>query len=55
MKHNAVSASEIERKLRTSEIPVIARIEDDAVLIDLRTVQESEEDRLIEMLVAALG
>ena len=48
------SASEIERKLRTAETPVITRIEDDAVLIDLRTVQEDEEDRLIEMIVKAL-
>ncbi len=55
IRHNAVSASEIERKLRMSETPVIARIEDDAVLIDLRTVQGSEEDWLIEVMVAALG
>ncbi len=54
IRHNAVSASEIEHKLRTTETPVIARIEDDAVLIDLRTVQDGEEDRLMEMLVAAL-
>jgi L-seryl-tRNA(Ser) seleniumtransferase len=48
------SAAEIERKLRTAETPVITRIEDDAVLIDLRTVQEDEEDRLIAMIVEAL-
>jgi L-seryl-tRNA(Ser) seleniumtransferase len=48
------STSAIERKLRTAETPVITRIEDDAVLIDLRTVQEDEEDRLIEMIVEAL-
>jgi L-seryl-tRNA(Ser) seleniumtransferase len=49
-----VSASEIESKLRRSQTPVIARIENDAVLIDLRTVQEDEDDRLIEMLARAL-
>ncbi|HUR98288.1 MAG TPA: L-seryl-tRNA(Sec) selenium transferase, partial [Pyrinomonadaceae bacterium] len=37
-----LSTSELERKLRTGETPVIARIENDKVLIDLRTVQESE-------------
>jgi L-seryl-tRNA(Ser) seleniumtransferase len=49
-----VSASEIENKLRHAETPVIARIENDAVMIDLRTVQEDEEERLVEMITAAL-
>ncbi len=52
--HRTLSSSEIERKLRMSGTPVIARIENDALLIDLRTVHESEEDRLVEMLAAAL-
>jgi L-seryl-tRNA(Ser) seleniumtransferase len=48
--HPALSASEIESRLRMGETPVIARIENDKVLLDLRTVQESEERRLIEIL-----
>jgi L-seryl-tRNA(Ser) seleniumtransferase len=43
------SPSEIERLLRTAETPVIARIENDRVLIDLRTVEESEEELLVEI------
>ncbi len=54
IRHKAISASEIESKLRTAETPVIARIENDAVLVDLRTVQEEEEGRLIEMIVNAI-
>ena len=54
LKHQTRSASEIERNLRMSETPVIVRIENDALLIDLRTVTESEEDRLIEILAASL-
>jgi L-seryl-tRNA(Ser) seleniumtransferase len=35
-----------ERRLRAGEPPVIARIEDDRLLIDLRTVSPEEENEL---------
>ncbi len=35
-----------ERKLRRNDPPVIARIEDDRLVLDLRTVFESEEEEL---------
>lgn len=54
VRHPVLSADEIERKLRRSETPVIARIEDDEVRIDLRTVEAAEEDRLLEILAGAL-
>lgn len=54
VRHPVFSADEIERKLRSSETPVIARIENDEVLIDLRTVEMTEEDRLLEMLAGVL-
>jgi len=50
--HKTLSALHIEHKLRFGETPVIARIVDDRVLIDLRTVSEAEENELIESLVA---
>jgi L-seryl-tRNA(Ser) seleniumtransferase len=53
--HLTMSAAEIERKLRAGETPVIVRIENDKLLIDMRTVQEIEEDELTNALVAALG
>jgi L-seryl-tRNA(Ser) seleniumtransferase len=50
------SASELEARLRsgTSRAPVIARIEDDRLLIDLRTVFPEQEPALKEELAGAL-
>ncbi|HXI41798.1 MAG TPA: L-seryl-tRNA(Sec) selenium transferase [Bryobacteraceae bacterium] len=44
IKHPEVNAA--ERKLRRNDPPVIARIEDERLVLDLRTVFESEEDEL---------
>ncbi len=44
------SAEAIEASLRSSSPPVIARIENDRVLIDLRTVSEIEETELSEII-----
>jgi L-seryl-tRNA(Ser) seleniumtransferase len=41
-------------RLRETEIPVIARIEDDRVVLDPRTVLPDEENALLESLSAAL-
>jgi L-seryl-tRNA(Ser) seleniumtransferase len=48
------SASELEVRLRSGAAPVIARIEDDRLLIDLRTVFPEQETGLAEALVQAL-
>jgi L-seryl-tRNA(Ser) seleniumtransferase len=50
------SASNLESRLRKGPagIPVIARIEQEAVLVDLRTVLANQEARLAESLVTAL-
>jgi L-seryl-tRNA(Ser) seleniumtransferase len=50
MKHSQMSVSKLEEKLRTSKPPVITRILEDKVLIDLRTVSESEETEILEVL-----
>ena len=50
-----LSATEIQARLRSGEKPVIARIEDDAVLLDLRTVSENEEPDLLRAAVEALA
>lgn len=47
LRHAKLSADAIETALRRHTTPVIARILDDAVLIDLRTVAESEEEELL--------
>jgi L-seryl-tRNA(Ser) seleniumtransferase len=50
------SASELEVRLRTGAgpAPVVARIEEDRLLIDLRTVFPEQESDLVEALVLAL-
>jgi L-seryl-tRNA(Ser) seleniumtransferase len=40
-------SAEFERKLRRTDTPVIARIEHDRIILDMRTVADSEEDALI--------
>jgi L-seryl-tRNA(Ser) seleniumtransferase len=44
---------EAERRLRSSEPPVVARIEDGRLLFDLRTVFPSEEEELARVIRAA--
>jgi L-seryl-tRNA(Ser) seleniumtransferase len=44
-----------EQRLRSAAIPVIARIERDKLVLDLRTVAEEEEAMLVESLVAAFS
>jgi L-seryl-tRNA(Ser) seleniumtransferase len=47
-------AVEIERRLRAADPPVIARIEKDRLLLDLRTVAPEEEPALLAILAAAV-
>ncbi|HEY8536391.1 MAG TPA: L-seryl-tRNA(Sec) selenium transferase [Vicinamibacterales bacterium] len=49
-----VGAAALERRLRLGEPPVVARIEDDRLLIDLRTVMPEEDETLAQALVAAV-
>ncbi len=48
--HTKFSAADLERNLRLSKPPVVARILEDKVLIDLRTVSEGEEAELLNVL-----
>jgi L-seryl-tRNA(Ser) seleniumtransferase len=50
VKHEKFSAARLEHCLRLSKPPVIARILDDKVLVDLRTVSDKEEGELLEVL-----
>jgi L-seryl-tRNA(Ser) seleniumtransferase len=49
------SAMEIEARLRRRRPPVLVRIKGDRVLLDLRTVAESEETALLQALRETLG
>ena len=52
--HQTLRPEVIELKLRMAETPVVARIENDRVVIDLRTVGESEEELLMKTILAAV-
>lgn len=48
----ARSADQLDHSLRALDPPVIARIEEDLLVLDLRTVDPSDDERLAEMLIA---
>lgn len=50
LEHASLSADEIQHRLRLSSPPIIARISDQKVLIDLRTVASDEETELLNAL-----
>jgi len=50
LSHETLTANEIESKLRAASPPIIARIADGRVLLDLRTVDLSEESDLLTAL-----
>lgn len=50
LKQERFSVTKLEETLRRSKPPVIARILEDKVLIDLRTVSEKEENELLDLL-----
>jgi L-seryl-tRNA(Ser) seleniumtransferase len=50
LRHTDISVSKLEEMLRSAKPPVITRILEDKVLIDLRTVSEAEESELLEIL-----
>ena len=50
LSHGTLTANEIESKLRAASPPIIARIAEGRVLLDLRTVDLSEESDLLTVL-----
>lgn len=54
-KDTKMSSEELATRLRLSRSPVMARIQDDQVIIDPRTVLQSQETDLLETLKTALG
>ncbi|HKO95859.1 MAG TPA: L-seryl-tRNA(Sec) selenium transferase [Pyrinomonadaceae bacterium] len=52
LKHTSLNADKLEEELRLSSPPVITRIAEDFVLIDLRTVDPREESELFNALLS---
>ena len=50
--HDSLTPNQIEEALRRSSPPVIARILDDRVLLDLRTVADDEEPDLEQAILS---
>jgi len=50
-----MTAGDLARRLRLGEPPVFTRIKDERVLIDPRTLQDGEEDVLVDAVARALG
>lgn len=50
IQHKKMSAAKLERYLRLSNPPIIARIVEDKILLDLRTVSGGEEVELLKIL-----
>jgi L-seryl-tRNA(Ser) seleniumtransferase len=49
LERGALSADQIEQRLRSSEPPIIARIQDDRVVLDLRTVLPEQDTILMHL------
>ena len=49
------SAAELEARLRRGRPPILVRIKGERVLVDLRTVEASDETALLQSLCEALG
>ena len=54
IKHRLLSATELQERLRASNLPVICRVAEDRALLDLRTVAP-EEDEQISQAVSSLS
>ena len=48
--HDKYSAQELAARLRSGELPVVTRIRDDEVIIDMRTIMEDEIPIIAERL-----
>ena len=53
LEHTGRTAAEIESHLRSLDPPVLARIQDDRLVLDLRTVDPADDQTLVRLLTAS--
>jgi L-seryl-tRNA(Ser) seleniumtransferase len=53
LRHRRLGAGEVEARLRLGPVPVVCRVRQDSVVIDMRTLLRGDEDRIVEALKAA--
>jgi L-seryl-tRNA(Ser) seleniumtransferase len=54
LRHPQVAAEEVARRLRSGEVPIVGRIEEDELRLDLRTLLDEDIDELPRRVVQAL-
>jgi seryl-tRNA(Sec) selenium transferase len=55
IKPDTVSVNELETRLRTGSPPIIARIREDLLMLDARTVREIDLEDLVKRIKTALS
>lgn len=50
LSHKKLSAQEMSKRLRQHDLPIFARLKKEKVLLDLRTIQEGEEEEILSAL-----
>ena len=55
VKPNGISAAALAERLRRQPVPVLVRIQDEAILLDARTIADAEGDLLLEAFQSALS
>ncbi|MDQ3646408.1 MAG: L-seryl-tRNA(Sec) selenium transferase [Actinomycetota bacterium] len=55
VRHPDRSAAEIGRSLRHGDVPIVARVEDDTLVLDVRTMLPSDDERVVALLLVAVG
>ncbi|MEK7698457.1 MAG: L-seryl-tRNA(Sec) selenium transferase, partial [Nitrospirota bacterium] len=55
IKPSNISVNELEKRLRLGNPPIIARIKEDALLIDARTVQDKEIKTVVSCIISTLS
>lgn len=55
IKSDRITVNELEARLRNSSPPVVARIKDQALLLDARTIRKQEIDTVVRVVVSSLS